>query len=118
VARDQVEHADDAEGLPEALAHGNYHPWAAVGSPGNLVIVGWAGSGRGPRLPSLAWLLRTAKEGNNVEIVDATMRGYREHVQLTDEELDRLPGALNITARFCDEFAGRAPSSSAWRTHR
>jgi aminoglycoside phosphotransferase (APT) family kinase protein len=122
--RDQVEHADDAEGLPEALTHGNYHPWAAVGSPGNLVIVGWAGSGRGPRLPALAWLLRTAKETNIDEIVDATMRGYREHVQLTDEELDRLPGALNIRPLWlaCLEYkmnvrAGHTPTLEEGWTH-
>ena len=41
--RDLVENADDAEGLPEALTHGNYHAWAAVGKPGDIVIVGWAG---------------------------------------------------------------------------
>jgi Ser/Thr protein kinase RdoA (MazF antagonist) len=93
--RDQVEKADDAEGLPEALTHGNYHTWAAVGTPGNLVIVGWAGSGRGPRLPALAWLLRTSAEVGP-DYVDAVMRGYREQVQLTDEELERLPGVLNI----------------------
>jgi hypothetical protein len=93
--RNQVEKADDAEGLPEALTHGNYHAWAAVGTPGNLVIVGWAGSGRGPRLPALAWLLRTSAEVG-ADYVDAVMRGYREHVQLTDEELDRLPGVLNM----------------------
>src|SRR5262249_23045276 len=58
--RDQVENADDAEGLPEALTHGNYNGWAAVGKPANLVIVGWSGAGRGPRLAALAWLLRTA----------------------------------------------------------
>ena len=97
--RDQVENADDAEGLPEALTHGNYHVWAAVGTPGNLVIVGWAGSGRGPRLPALAWLIRTAAEASvevALDYVDAVMRGYREHVQLTDKELERLPGVLNI----------------------
>jgi Ser/Thr protein kinase RdoA (MazF antagonist) len=122
--RDKVEHADDAEGLPEALTHGNYHPWAAVGSPGNLIIVGWAGSGRGPRLPALAWLLRTAKEGNNDEIVDAAMRGYREHVQLTAEELDRLPGALNIRPLWlaCLEYkmhvrAGHTPTLEKGWTH-
>jgi Phosphotransferase enzyme family len=93
--RDHVENADDAEGLPEALTHGNYHTWAAVGPPGNLVIVGWAGSGRGPRLPALAWLLKTAAEGHP-DYVDAVMRGYSEHVQLTDEELERLPGVLNM----------------------
>jgi hypothetical protein len=113
--RDQVEKADDAEGLPEALTHGNYHPWAAVGTPGNLVIAGWAGSGRGPRLPALAWLLRTSAEAGP-EYVDAVMRGYSEHVQLTDEELDRLPAVLNMRALWlaCFEYllivrSGRTP---------
>jgi hypothetical protein len=103
--RDQVEKADDAEGLPEALTHGNYHAWAAVGAPGNLVIVGWAGSGRGPRLPALAWLLRTSAEVGP-DYVDAVMHGYREHVQLTDEELARLPGILNMRALWlaCFEY--------------
>lgn len=94
--RDQVENADDAEGLPEALTHSNYHPWAAVGTPGNISIVGWAGAGRGPRLPALAWLLRTAAERNGAENVAAVMRGYRQQVQLTDQELDRLPSILNM----------------------
>lgn len=93
--RDCVENADDAEGLPEALTHGNYHVWAAIGRPGNLVIVGWAGSGRGSRLPALAWLLTTAAEGRP-DFVDEVMRGYREHVQLTGDELERLPGVLII----------------------
>jgi hypothetical protein len=91
--RDKVEQADDAEGLPEAFTHGNYHAWAAVGAPGALSIVGWAGSGRGPRLPALAWLLTTAGEGDG-EGIDAVARGYREQIQLTPEELDRLPGVL------------------------
>ncbi|MEV6413912.1 phosphotransferase [Kribbella sp. NPDC051718] len=93
--RDQVENADDAEGLPEALTHSNYHLWAAVGIPGALTIVGWAGSGRGPRLPALAWLLRTTAEGNP-DNIDAVLRGYRQHIQLTDEELQRLPQILNL----------------------
>ena len=93
--RAQVETADDAEGLPEALTHSNFHLWSAVGVPGGLTVVGWAGSGRGPRLPALAWLLRTAAEGGP-HLVDAVLRGYREHVQLTDDELDRLPGILNL----------------------
>lgn len=93
--RDQVENADDAEGLPEAFTHSNFHTWAAVGAPGELAIVGWAGSGRGPRLPALAWLLRTASEVGP-EYVEAVVQGYREHVQLTEEELSRLPGVLNM----------------------
>ncbi|MFC0623396.1 phosphotransferase enzyme family protein [Kribbella deserti] len=95
--RDHLEKADDAEGLPEAFTHGNYHAWSAVGTPGNLAIVGWAGSGRGPRLPALAWLLTTAAEAGPA-YVDAVMRGYGEHVQLTDDELTRLPGVLNMRA--------------------
>lgn len=93
--RDYVENADDAEGLPEALTHGNFHAWAAVGTPGNLSIVGWAGSGRGPRLPALAWLLTTAAEGGP-ESYAAALAGYTEHVELTDQELGRLPGVLSI----------------------
>lgn len=93
--RDQVEHADDAEGLPEAFTHSNFHTWAAVGAPGDLAIVGWAGSGRGPRLPAFAWLLRTAAEVGPA-YVEAVTRGYREDVQLSDDELNRLPSVLNM----------------------
>lgn len=111
--RDQVEGADDAEGLPEALTHGNYHSWSAVGPPGDLVIVGWAGSGRGPRLPALAWLLATASEGSD-DLVDAVMRGYREHVELTDEELDRLTGVLSIRPLWlaCLDYRERVRSGA------
>lgn len=95
--RDLIEDADDAEGLPEAFTHSNFHLWSAVGEPGELSIVGWAGSGRGPRLPTLGWLLRTSAEGGP-EILDAAVRGYREQVELTDAELERLPGALSLRA--------------------
>lgn len=92
---DQLDRADDAEGLPEALTHANFHAWAAVGVPGALSIVGWAGSGRGPRLPALAWLLRTAAEVDET-LVDAVLDGYREHSALIPEEIDRLPGVLTV----------------------
>lgn len=96
--RDAVESADDAEGLPEALTHGNYNGWAAVGKPGNLVIVGWAGSGRGPRLAALAWLLTTATRSDPTaaDYINAVAGGYREHVRLTDDELERLGGVINL----------------------
>jgi Ser/Thr protein kinase RdoA (MazF antagonist) len=103
--RDLVENADDAEGLPEALTHGNYHAWAAVGKPGDIVIVGWAGAGRGPRLAALGWLLKTSSEAGT-DHVDAAVRGYREHVQLTDAELDRLPGVLDMKPLYlmCHDY--------------
>jgi hypothetical protein len=96
--RDEVENADCAEGLPEALTHGNYNGWAAVGKPGSLVIVGWAGAGRGPRLAALAWLLYTsvAPDPTATDYISAVVRGYSEHVQLTDEELDRLGAVINL----------------------
>ncbi|MEV8374845.1 phosphotransferase [Kribbella sp. NPDC056861] len=111
--RDQVEQADNAEGLPEAFTHGNYHGWAAVGRPGDLSIVGWAGSGRGPRLPALAWLLTTAGEGDE-ENLDAAARGYREHVQLTDDELERLPDVLAMRPLWlaCLDFREAARKGS------
>ena len=37
-----------------------------------------------------------ADEGGPSANVDAAVRGYREHVQLTDEELKRLAGVLNM----------------------
>jgi len=102
--RDQVENADDGEGLPEAFTHGNFHAKCAMGKPGNLVIVGWGGSGRGPRLPALAWLLSLTWE--KTDHVEAIARAYREHVQLTDEEMDRLAGVMNMRLLYlhCHDF--------------
>ncbi len=103
--RDQVESADDGEGLPEAFTHGNFHAKCAVGKPGNLVIVGWAGSGRGPRLPALGWLLWTTH--GRQDQIDAIARAYREHVQLGDEEIDRLGGVINMRSLYlvCHDYA-------------
>jgi Ser/Thr protein kinase RdoA (MazF antagonist) len=53
-----------------------------------MVLVDWAGAGRGPRLWSLAFLLyAAAKEPRRA---GAVLLGYREHVMLEAEELDRL----------------------------
>ena len=44
---------------------------------------------RGPRLAALAWLLRTAAhDPTAIDYINAVVRGYREHIQLTDEELE------------------------------
>jgi Ser/Thr protein kinase RdoA (MazF antagonist) len=54
-----------------------------------MVVVDWAGAGRGPRLWSLAFLLyaEAAKEPRRA---GAVLLGYREHVTLEADELDRL----------------------------
>jgi Ser/Thr protein kinase RdoA (MazF antagonist) len=66
-----------------------------------MVLVDWAGTGRGPRLWSLAFLLyaEAAKEPRRA---GAVLLGYREHVTLETEELDRL-----------GRWLGPAPSSCA-----
>jgi Ser/Thr protein kinase RdoA (MazF antagonist) len=54
-----------------------------------LVVVDWAGAGRGPRVWSLAFLLY-AEGAKDLRRIDLVLAGYRRHVTLTDEELGRL----------------------------
>jgi Ser/Thr protein kinase RdoA (MazF antagonist) len=87
--RAEVAALDAAEGLPEGFIHPDFVLANVVATPGGMVLVDWAGSGRGPRLWSLAFLLCTeaAKEPRRA---GAVLSGYREHVALEPEELDRL----------------------------
>jgi len=112
--RDLVENADDGDGMPDALTHGNYHAWSAVGAAGKLVIVGLAGAGRGLRLPALAWLLTTAAEAD-ITLVDAAIRGYSEHVHLSDDEMGRLPDILHMKPLFtaCLQYRQSVGNGSA-----
>ena len=89
----QVASAEDCEGLPEAFTHANYGRHSTIQRPdGELVVVAWADSGRGPRLATLGWLL--CNKHGLPEHLEANVRGYGRHIRLTDEELDRLPGAV------------------------
>ena len=85
----QVDALDAADGLPEALTHPDFVLANVVATPGGMVLVDWpgraAGRGRGrwrscstPRAP------RTC--GGSTWC----WPGYRRHVTLEDEELDRL----------------------------
>jgi Ser/Thr protein kinase RdoA (MazF antagonist) len=87
--RAEVAALDAAEGLPEGLIHPDFVLANVVAAPGGMVLVDWAGAGRGPRLWSLAFLLyaEAAKEPRRA---GAVLLGYREHVTLEAEELDRL----------------------------
>ena len=60
-----------------------------VATPGGMVLVDWAGAGRGPRAWSLAFLLY-AEGAKDLRRVDVVLAGYRRHVTLEDEELARL----------------------------
>lgn len=80
-------------GLPEALVHPDFVPPNAVLGPGGLVIVDWAGAGRGPRMASVGFLLWAAG-GQGQGCVDAVVAGYRAHIELEAGELDRLEVAV------------------------
>ena len=54
-----------------------------------MVLVDWAGAGRGPRLWSLAFLL-FAEAMKEPRRAGAVLAGYCRHVTLTSDELDRL----------------------------
>jgi Ser/Thr protein kinase RdoA (MazF antagonist) len=91
--RAEVDGIDTGDGLPEALTHPDFVLANVVATRAGMVLVDWAGAGRGPRAWSLAFLLyaECAKDLRRGALV---MAGYREHVTLTAEELDRLAGLI------------------------
>ncbi|TCC23056.1 phosphotransferase enzyme family protein [Kribbella speibonae] len=111
---DQVRTADDGDGLPEGLLHGNllHAPDHAVMGKNGPVAINWKASGRGPRLADLAFLLWgtgnwAPSRSTNQERVDAVVTAYRKHVELTDEELDRLEGVMYIRPLYLVCFGYR-----------
>jgi Ser/Thr protein kinase RdoA (MazF antagonist) len=84
---------DAGDGLPEALTHPDFVLANVVATTDAMVLVDWAGAGRGPRLWSLAFLLY-AEGAKDPRRVDVVLAGYRRHVALTGEELDRLAGLI------------------------
>jgi Ser/Thr protein kinase RdoA (MazF antagonist) len=85
---------DDCADLPHAIVHPDLVPSNAILRPERgMVVVDWAGAGRGPRLWSLGFLLWAAG-ARDLSLVDAVVSRYRDHVRLTTEELDRVPGAI------------------------
>jgi hypothetical protein len=81
--------ADDGAGLPEAVIHPAPVPKNLVRTaPGEFAYVDWAGAGVGPRMMSFSYLLSTKASAPGIA------RGYAKHVELTDEEWDRLPSIV------------------------
>jgi Ser/Thr protein kinase RdoA (MazF antagonist) len=80
---------DAAEGLPEGLIHPDFVLANVVATPTGMVLVDWSGTGRGPRLWSLAFLLY-AEAAKDPRRAGAVLLGYRDYVTLEAEELDRL----------------------------
>jgi aminoglycoside phosphotransferase (APT) family kinase protein len=94
--RDLVLSADDGEGLPEALIHGNllHSPDHALLTDHGPIGINWTSAGRGPRLADFAWLMWGT--WRDPASIDAAVNGYRQHIELTDEELDRFEGVMSI----------------------
>ena len=105
--RAQVRSADDGEGLTEALLHGNllHAPDHVIVSDQGPVAIQWKGSGRGPRLADFAYLMWGT--WLNPEWIDAAVTGYRQHIELTDEELDRLEAVMQIRPLYLAAFDWR-----------
>jgi Ser/Thr protein kinase RdoA (MazF antagonist) len=119
--RGQVLSADDGDGLPKALLHGNllHAPDHVIVSEHGPVAIQWKAAGRGPRLADFAYLLWGTFL--NADWIDAAVRAYRRHVELTDEELERLEGVMYIRPLYLvcfgyrrDLAKGGPPSESEW----
>lgn len=86
----EIEALDDCRGLPQALIHPDFVLANVIASPERgIVLVDWAGAGRGARLWALAWLL-FAEGAKDLRRIDLVVAGYRQHVDLDAEELSRL----------------------------
>jgi Ser/Thr protein kinase RdoA (MazF antagonist) len=111
--RDAVRAADDGRGLPEALLHGNllHAPDHAILSDRGPVAINWKASGRGPRLADFAYLIWGTGSWRprrpTQEWIDAAVSAYREHVEPTDEELDRLEAVMYIRPLYLVCFGYR-----------
>ena len=112
--RERVRAADAGEGLPEALVHGNFlagDPDHAVMTESGPFVVNWKGSGRGPRLADLGWVLWGCwNEADAIPIIDA----YSKHIDLTTEELDRLAAVMAIRPLYLTSFAYRRNIVKGW----
>jgi Ser/Thr protein kinase RdoA (MazF antagonist) len=115
----EVAALDAAEGLPEALTHPDFVLANVVATQGDMILVDWAGAGRGPRVWSLAFLLY-AEAARELRRAGAVLTGYRRHVTLTSEELDRLPAIARARPLVLTAWAvctGRmTPSAALART--
>ena len=120
--REQVRSVDSGEGLPEALLHGNllHNPDHALLTDDGPVAINWRAAGRGPRLADLAYLLWGAEWGDGAG-VEAAVNAYRRHIELTEEELDRLEAVMYVRPLYltCFDFrqsvaSGEQPTGNEW----
>jgi hypothetical protein len=91
---DLVEQSDDCSDLPHAFVHPDFVLANAIPTADErLVIVDWAGAGRGPRLWAIGFLLWAAGS-MHPRLLDLVSSRYRRHITLEESELARLDGAI------------------------
>ena len=97
--RAELESLDDCTDLPHALINIDFGGPNVIAGPTGPVTIDWTGAGRGPRLLSLGVLMYG---GRDLRLVDAFVAGYRNHIELEPDELDRLAGALRVHSLVLD----------------
>jgi Ser/Thr protein kinase RdoA (MazF antagonist) len=111
--RDMVRSADDGQGLPEALLHGNllHAPDHALLGEHGPVAINWKASGQGARLADIAYLIWGTGSWNprqpNQERIDAAVSAYRRHIEPTDDELERLEAVMYVRTLYLTCFGYR-----------
>jgi Ser/Thr protein kinase RdoA (MazF antagonist) len=111
--REAVRSADDGDGLPQALLHGNllHAPDHAILTDRGPVAINWKASGRGPRLADFAYLIWGTGAWNprrpDQERIDAAVNAYRRHIAPTDDELERLEAVMYIRTLYLTCFGYR-----------
>jgi Ser/Thr protein kinase RdoA (MazF antagonist) len=102
---DAVERSDACEDLPRAFVHADFVPANAIPTADErVVVVDWAGAGRGPRLWSLGFLLWAA--GSRSErMVEVVVSRYRRATMPEAEELERLEGAIRARPVMLEAWA-------------
>jgi Ser/Thr protein kinase RdoA (MazF antagonist) len=105
--RDRVRVADDGQGLPEALLHGNllHAPDHVIVGEHGPVAINWKAAGCGPRLADFAWLMWGT--WRNADWINLAVGAYRRHVELTDDELERLEAVMYIRPLYLGCFSYR-----------
>lgn len=103
---------DLLDDLPQALLHPDFVSANVILSGDGPVVIDWTGAGWGARICPLGMLLSTATRD---ELVDAVADGYRSHVQLEHEELERLAGAIRAFGLIIDCWT--AVHHSQWFEH-
>jgi methyltransferase (TIGR00027 family) len=92
--REELERVNDFKNLPVALVHPDFVPSNIIEVPDHsLIPIDWTGSGRGPRIFSLGWLVFAAG-CHGTEMIQSVIEGYRSHISMESDELSRLSDSI------------------------